>query len=156
MKLMRLTRGRDIIDLRTYPGFPDDEKFVFHALDSKSPRTTPELRGRAVEVSEKHAEEMLTHPVGVFEEVTAEQAESDRYRASLRRDPFGVWRDPRTGLPVDPSQPLVAPVLAADQGEPTPPEQLRDEVKRALQGAAPPPDDGGTAGGKRSRQKSDE
>lgn len=141
MKLMRLTRGRDVVDLRGYPNFPtaaeDPEgKYVFHALESRSPATTADLRGRAVSVTDKQAEEMLTHPTGLFEEVTEEVEARDRYRSTLTRDMFGVMRDPRTGAAVDTTDPEAvsqAAVASAATGTPTPPDEVRDSVKRDLQ-----------------------
>jgi hypothetical protein len=161
-KLMRLTSGRDIVDLRGYPGFPtaqeDTEgKYVFHALNSRAPSTTRALRGRAVEVTNAQAEEMLTHPTGAFEEVSAEVAERDRYRTTLTRDMFGVLRDPRTGAVVDVRDPekLEPPAVMQVEppGDPTPPEEVRASVRRELQdsgeGAMGTPE----AGGKKAATK---
>lgn len=141
MKLIRLTDGRDIVDMRGYPNFPtlaeDTEgKFVFHALNSVSPKTTAEKRGVPVLVSEVRAEELLTHPTAFFEEVTAEQAEQDRYRRTLTPDMFGNLRDPRTGLVVGkgvPSALLAAlPVELPPVGEPATPEDVRASVAKTL------------------------
>lgn len=116
MKRIRLTRGPDVFDMRGWPSFkakaddtmklPDGRevpKYVFHALESVAPGNDPALRGLAVEVTDEQALEALTQPFPtVFEEVTEEQAESDRYRRTLTRDYFGQWRDPATGVVVDP------------------------------------------------------
>lgn len=114
MKFIRLTRGAaDIFDVRGYPSFSGKAdatmtlpsgrvvpKYVFHALDSAG-KVDPELRGLAVEVTDKEAEELLTLPFVTFEEVTPAQEVHDRYLRTLVRTGLGGWLDPATNLPVD-------------------------------------------------------
>lgn len=111
MTKFRLTRGADIADMRDYPEFaktasrtvdlPDGSTapaYVFHALESTGGGTNPALRGMAVEVpSAAAALQLQTHPTLLFEEVTAEQAEKDRWLRTLYRNGLGQWVDPANG-----------------------------------------------------------
>ena len=137
-KTMRLTRGADKADMRGYPSFKDDEKFIFYSLEGNGPK---EERGKAVEVTNDQAEEMLTHPTLVFEEVTAEQAEADTFRVSLGRDMFGNSVHPKTGQIISDLHPQAIPAetitqvmspQAEDAGAPTPPEDIRASVQATM------------------------
>lgn len=154
MKRIRFTRGADIFDARGYPAFQDKAdatvklddgrevpKFVFHALESESIRTDRALRGRAVDVTNEQAEELLTLPFALFEEVTEDQESRDRYVRTLQRTGFGGYVDPATGLAVD-RETLMAAGPATDRA-PTEVAPLTEGIGTPAQrraAAAPPAD----------------
>lgn len=148
MKTIRLVHGTDALDLRDHPAFRDKAdatdtlpdgrevpRFVWHARDANSATIDPALRGRAVQVTDAQALELLTYPGLRFEEATPEQVAADQWRATLTRDMFGRLVDPATGQLVDPAAPPAAPVIAVST--PRDPEEIKAEVAREL---APPAD----------------
>ena len=137
-KLIRLTSGTDVADLRGEPEFDGSKttkgpngqeipRFRFVALQGRG--RPVDLRGWAHEVTNEEFDALMTQPGMLFEEVTPEQADKDRLRhtapqgSEIGRQIFGA----EAYLP--PPPPTVA------QSLPRTAEEITQEVKREIAAA---------------------